>query len=128
MTNKKINKKNVKAMLNLRLTVHNEDPHPYSQFYSKSTLHVVICNYLSKQYLDNDSSSFEEIVKFVNKRLGSRSTILNCLKEGVDREIFTKSGDANDRRLRKYSMVEDAFLYFNDYVNELNEKLLQQEG
>lgn len=106
----------------------NDATHPLEKFYSKTSLHTVICNYLASKTITGKKASFEEIVNYVNKRLGSRSTILNCLKEGCECEVFVKSGCDSDRRLRNYEIQEKSLDYLVKNRNELYEKLLQQEG
>ena len=115
------------AEIMLQIDVINRATTPFAKFLSKSALHLLICNIFFINHFMGIKDNFEKIMKKVCPRVGSRSTILNCLKEGVESEIFIKHEDNEDRRIRYYSIKPELVENMMKRRGDIYEELLQQE-
>ena len=66
------------------LYVLKENDNPFVKFFTQTSLHLQLLSIFYLNHVQGNKDNFEKILTKINKRLGSRSTLLKCLKDGVE--------------------------------------------
>ena len=78
----------------------------FGKFFNKSMLHFAVI--MEVFYKNNfDGISYEQLCSNVPKVLGSRSSVQNLLNEGLDKKIFKKIENNNDKRIKNYFLSDE---------------------
>ena len=109
------------------LYVLKENDNPFVKFFTQTSLHLQLLSIFYLNHVQDNKDNFEKILTKINKRLGSRSTLLKCLKDGVELGFIKREECTTDRRIVHYSLFKEKLKEFDDYWRDANEKLLQQE-
>lgn len=109
------------------LYVLKENDNPFVKFFTQTSLHLQLLSIIYLNHVQGTKDNFEKILTKINKRLGSRSTLLKCLKDGVELGFIKREESTTDRRIVHYSLFEERLKELDDYWREANEELLQQE-
>lgn len=119
----------LKMLESIDYSLCHEDS-PEHRFYTQSMLHNMICNYL---FL-NKNINLEKICRHIPKRIGGRTTIYEVLTQGIGSEFFNKECDAQDKRLRIYTLGDGLINHMEKYwlkpfedIGENNERLLSKK-
>ena len=91
------------------------------QYLFRSRINLFIINEIGVAMCRKVDICFEGICEAITKRLGSRSSILSILNEGVERSYLCKSVSREDRRLRVYCLSSDFFELWKGWVERLGE-------
>ena len=98
------------------LTLLVERDNKYQEFFFKNKLLGVLCMTVSA----GDKITFEEVCERVPRVVGSRSSVLIALREGVELGIFDKSQSSEDKRKREYSLSEGFGEWYGDMIEEVS--------
>jgi len=94
-------------------------------FMLQSPLHHVILLEVAIADLEGEPNCFEDLIKYIPNRFGSRSTINNILNDFVARKYFCKRISKDDKREKVYSIcpgqLELVFGWINDKHKSLKE-------
>ena len=109
------------------LHILKENENAFVKFFTQTSLHIQLLSIFSLNFKEKKKDNFEKILTKINKRLGSRSTLLKTLKDGVELGFIKREACTVDRRIVHYSLEAEKLKELEDYWTEANEKLLQQE-
>ena len=87
-----------------------------SKFFKGSILHLSISLEIGVAHFNDKSISFEIICKNIPKRIGSRSSIQNILKEAVLLGFFLKQESSIDKRIKFYSFSQEYSEMIKDWL------------
>jgi len=104
-----------------------ENDNPFVKFFTQTSLHIQLLSIFSLNFRERRKDNFERILTKINKRLGSRSTLLKTLKDGVELGFITREECKKDRRIVNYSLSQDQMNEMKKYWEVTNAELLQQE-
>lgn len=104
-----------------------ENDNPFVKFFTQTSLHIQLLSIFSLNFREKRKDNFEKILTKINKRLGSRSTLLKTLKDGVELGFITREECKKDRRIVNYSLNQDQMNEMKKYWEITNAELLQQE-
>ncbi len=88
-----------------------------SKFFFKSILHHVI----SLEVYENNNSngiSFETICANIPKQIGSRSSIQSILKDALERNIFYKYENKQDKRIKNFYLTKSYYDLINKWIQQ----------
>ena len=109
------------------LHILKENDNALVKFFTQTSLHIQLLSIFSLNFSQGRKDNFEKILTKINKRLGSRSTLLKTLKDGVELDFIKREECTKDRRIVHYSIGEDRLKELENYWKEANAELLQQE-
>tara|TARA_B100001175_G_C18949025_1_gene375025 strand:- start:52 stop:432 length:381 start_codon:yes stop_codon:yes gene_type:complete len=87
-----------------------------SKFFKGSILHLSISLEIGVAHFNDKSISFEIICKNIPKRIGSRSSVQNILKEAVLLGFFLKKESSIDKRIKVYSFSQEYSEMIKDWL------------
>jgi len=82
-----------------------ERDNKFQSFMMKSRLTILVCIEIGSRSKD-DAITFELLCAEIPKYIGSRSSVLSVLSEGVESGFFEKTRSSEDKRLRQYQLSE----------------------
>lgn len=88
----------------------------FISYITKSPVTYIIYLTLYKQYYTEIWHSQEEIINLVPRVYGSRSTILNIIKDGLDADYIIKRKASKDKRSVQYDLDNKIYKALNDWV------------
>ena len=121
-----ISKMNLEELKKI-LHILKENDNALVKFFTQTSLHLQLLSIFSLNFSQGRKDNFEKILTKINKRLGSRSTLLKTLKDGVELGFIKREECTKDRRIVHYSIPEDRLKELDNYWRESNAELLQQE-
>ncbi len=80
---------------------------PFTSWLYQSVLHWNVIMLIADATFNNYEISFEDICIKINSRVGSRTSIQNIIKVGIDKNYFTKSPSRSDNR-KKILFLSDS--------------------
>ena len=86
-------------------------------FMMQSPLHFVILLEVAIAELDGEPNCFEDLIKYIPSRYGSRSTINSILNDYVAQNYFCKRTSKHDKREKVYTVCKDWFPEVFGWVN-----------
>ena len=89
------------------------------QFLDSSTLNHALCLEIAEGTFGNKKISYEDLCYKIPKKIGSRSTILNSLNNGVAKKYFIKENVDYDKRMKIYKLSKNFQLTIIEWINEL---------
>ena len=86
-------------------------------FMMQSPLHFAILLEVSIAELEGEPNCFEDLIKYIPSRYGSRSTINTILNDFVARKYFCKRTSKDDKREKVYSVCPGQLELIFGWVN-----------
>ena len=99
--------------------------HKFISYITKTPVSYIIYLTLYKQYYSEKWHSQEEIINLVPRVYGSRSTIINLIKEGIVAGYIIKRNTYEDRRSVYYELDIDIYKAIDQWV--INRKISFKE-
>ena len=89
------------------------------QFLDSSTLNHALCLEIAEGTFGNKKISYEDLCHKIPRKIGSRSTILNSLNNGVAKKYFIKENVDYDKRVKIYKLSKNFQQTIIEWINEL---------
>ncbi len=109
-----------------RLLTEREDK--FQEYFLRTRLNILLCIEIASRQAGKDLITFEELCEVIPKYIGSRSSVLSSLREGVDRGFFTKDRSEEDKRLRIYSLDEEVEAVYLSIMEGVDNSERYEEG
>ena len=117
--NKKVHDQNkiVKTIENALNFYEFELSIPLTMFMFQSPLHWNIMTIIAlASFKENNSTSFQDICKKINSKVGSKSSIQTIIKNGILQGFINKKENSSDKRIKNLTLSHKAK---DDYVKWL---------
>ena len=89
---------------------------PFTSWLFQSVLHWNVIMLVADGTFNEYDISFEDICLKINNRVGSRTSIQNIIKVGIEKGYFIKSASQNDNRRKVLSLSENGKKSFEDFL------------
>ena len=110
-------RKNIVNIVNASLNdLYLGDNNKFIAYITKSPVSYILYLTLYKQYYSEIWHSQEEIINLVPRIYGSRSTIINLIKEGIEAEYILKRITLSDRRSVYYELGVKFYKILDDWI------------
>ena len=86
-------------------------------FMMESPLHLVILLEVAIADLEGEPNCFEDLIKYIPSRYGSRSTINTILNDYVAQDYFCKRTSKDDKREKVYSVCPGQLELIFGWIN-----------
>ena len=91
---------------------------PFTSWLYQSVLHWNVIMLIADGTFNNYEISFEDICYKINPRVGSRTSIQNIIKVGIDKNYFTKSPSRSDNRKKILFLSGPGKKAFEDFIKK----------
>ena len=91
---------------------------PFTSWLYQSVLHWNVIMLIADATFNNYEISFEDICIKINSRVGSRTSIQNIIKVGIDKNYFTKSPSRSDNRKKILFHSDSGKKAFEDFIKK----------
>jgi len=116
--------KNNLALVNDSLnTLYLGDNNKLISLITKSPVTHILYLTLYKQFYSEIWHRQEDILNLIPKKYGSRSTVINLINDGVDREYIIKKTTRSDKRSVYYELEKEIFQEIEEWVQSRELKL-----
>ena len=116
--------KNNLALVNDSLnTLYLGDNNKLISLITKSPVTHILYLTLYKQFYSEIWHRQEDILNLIPKKYGSRSTVINLINDGVDREYILKKITHSDKRSVYYELEKEIFQEIEEWVQSRELKL-----
>ena len=116
--------KNNFALVNDSLnTLYLGDNNKLISLITKSPVTHILYLTLYKQFYSEIWHRQEDILNLIPKKYGSRSTVINLINDGVDREYIIKKTTRSDKRSVYYELEKEIFQEIEEWVQSRELKL-----
>ena len=119
------NKRNLALVDDSLNTLYLGDNNKLISLITKSPVSHILYLTLYKQYYSEIWHSQEDILNLIPKKYGSRSTVINLINDGVDREYIIKKATHLDKRAVYYELEKNIFQEIEDWIQNRKLKLLE---
>ncbi len=89
----------------------------FCKFFNKSILHNAVVMEIFSNNIVN-GISYERLCLNIPKAVGSRSSIQNLLNEGLDKKIFVKVENKEDKRIKNYYLSNESSDFVIDWIKK----------
>ena len=96
----------------------DEQADPFASWMFQSVLHWNVVMLIADATFNKYQISFEDICLKINHRVGSRTSIQNIIKVGIEKKFFDKVPSANDNRRKVIYLSNLGHQYFVDFVTK----------
>ena len=91
---------------------------PFTSWLYQSVLHWNVIMLIADSTFNNYEISFEDICYKVNPRVGSRTSIQNIIKVGIDKNYFTKIPSKGDNRKKILFLSDPGKEAFENFIKK----------
>jgi hypothetical protein len=119
------NRRNLALVNDSLNTLYLGDNNKLISFITKSPVSHILYLTLYKQFYSEIWHTQEDILNLIPKKYGSRSTIINLINDGVDREYILKKITHSDKRSVYYELEKEIFQEIEEWVQSRELKLLE---
>ena len=110
-------RKNILSIVNSSLNnLYLGDNNKFISYITKTPVSYILYFTLYKQYYSEIWHSQEEIINLVPRKYGSRSTIINLIKEGIEAGYILKRITSSDRRSVYYELGLKFYKILDEWV------------
>jgi len=96
----------------------DEQADPFASWMFQSVLHWNVVMLIADSTFNIYEISFEDICLKINHRVGSRTSIQNIIKVGIEKNFFYKKPSKNDNRKKVLQLSEKGKHYFINFVKK----------
>ncbi len=96
----------------------DEQADPFASWMFQSVLHWNVVMLIADATFNKYQISFEDICLKINHRVGSRTSIQNIIKVGLEKKFFDKVPSENDSRRKVIYLSDLGNQYFIDFVTK----------
>lgn len=96
----------------------DEQADPFASWMFQSVLHWNVVMLIADATFNKYQISFEDICLKINHRVGSRTSIQNIIKVGIEKKFFDKVPSKNDSRRKVIYLSDLGNQYFIDFVTK----------
>ena len=96
----------------------DEQADPFASWMFQSVLHWNVVMLIADATFNKYQISFEDICLKINHRVGSRTSIQNIIKVGLEKKFFDKVPSKNDSRRKVIYLSDLGNQYFIDFVTK----------
>ena len=117
------NRRNLALVNDSLNTLYLGDNNKLISLITKSPVTHILYLTLYKQFYSEIWHSQEDILNLIPKKYGSRSTVINLINDGVDREYIIKKTTRSDKRSVYYELEKEIFQEIEEWVQSRELKL-----
>lgn len=96
----------------------DETANPFTSFLYQSILHWNVLMLIADSTLNDYEISFEDICEKINSRVGSRTSIQNIIKIGLDKKYLNKIPSKNDARRKIITLSVNGLNEFREFIKK----------
>jgi hypothetical protein len=89
---------------------------PFTSWMYQSVLHWNVIMLIADATFNNYDISFEDICLKINRRVGSRTSIQNIIKVGIEKNYLNKIPSLKDNRKKTLSLTDSGKIFFLDFI------------
>ena len=105
--------KSISAFIEL---LNEELADPFTSWMHQSMLHWNVIMLIADGTFNNYEISFETICLKINPRVGSRTSIQNIIKVGIEKNYLNKIPSLKDNRKKTLSLTDSGKIFFLDFI------------
>ena len=91
---------------------------PFTSWLYQSVLHWNVIMLVADGTYNDYDISFEDICLKINPRVGSRTSIQNIIKVGIEKNYFTKTPSLSDNRKKVLLLSDSGKKCFEDFMEK----------